>query len=266
LRHGVRALGEVAELVGAPALDRVVEVARAEPRQARAQRVDRAHEASAQHERQREHDGEAREADPEAIRLRAHLVRGGGGERPLQVCAVDGGDLRERVVHARALRLHDADALDDALARLVGDEAPRHVERGRVVVLERVIERRRLRRVDGASRLSEPREEARLQRARPGERVAIVSRDRVLEAAPELVERALELGLEHGLGDVKILDRRELPLRARRDEPARDDQQDEGDPRDADDRQELSAEREPERRAHCTATGFAPRRFESAAT
>jgi hypothetical protein len=227
LANLVRLSSEVAELVSARDLDRRFETAGAEASEPGGELGHGVDEASAERQREREHRRETRETDPESVAPRdSHGVRC-FGEGPAEPLPVEGRDLRQSVGGARLFDLHGAHGVDDGLTRFIGDETPRNLERGGVIVVERDPKGGRVLGLDRIARRVELLEKMKLELTGRRQRLRIVGGHRVLKSTSEAVECALELRLENDLGKVTLLDHGELALDSRGDEPAGDDDQDE---------------------------------------
>jgi hypothetical protein len=116
------------------------------------------------------------------------------------------------------LLLHCGDRIDDRLAGLTGDQAPRDVLRVGAIIGERVAEDCCVGWIDRGARGVEVRQEAPLGLVRRGELLDVADRDGVLKCAPDVIELALQLGGELDPREIALLDRDELAL----DPPAED--------------------------------------------
>ena len=125
LGHPVGVHRQVPELVAARDVDGRIELSAAEAPEPLGERLDRPHQATAERQGEREHREDARGADGQAGVAGDRLRARGLLERLAELLGVEAGRGVERLREARLLGLHVGDRRDDALARLVRDQAPR---------------------------------------------------------------------------------------------------------------------------------------------
>ncbi len=136
-RHVIGLLGHRGQLVLRRDRDRLAEIAGAEASQPAREMAECLQHAATTPKRQQRHGQNARHRDrqPQPIGLQVRVAHLAEGAR--QLATVDAGRLFDQRCGGALLRLHARHGLQEVVAGLALDHAPRNVVRGLVVVLNR---------------------------------------------------------------------------------------------------------------------------------